>query len=356
MPLREPFVTSRATIVHRSLLLVVLQGEGLEGYAECVAGEWPGYLAESLEQARAALLGHLLPAAVGRDFPNPQALELALSPLPAGRAARAALEMAFWDLWAKSLGQPLWALLGGVRREVPAGVSLGIRPSVEATVAAVSRCLAEGYRRVKLKIRPGWDVEVVRAIRERFPEIGLSVDANGAYSLDDLPTLMELDRLTLDWMEQPLARGDLSGHATLQARLATPVCLDESITEAADACRALAAGAARMLTVKPGPLGGLGEARRVHDVARAFGVPVWCGGMLETGVGRAHNLHLATLPGFTRPGDLASSSRYWELDIVNEPLEARDGCMAVPGGPGIGVSLNRAALKRFTVRRDAAPL
>lgn len=349
MPLRFVFETSFGATAERHILLVTLFGEGLEGWGECVADEAPLYREETVETARSVLAGAVLPRVVGRDFANPEALAQAMAPIRGNRMARAAVETAFWDLWARSLGLPLWQLLGGVRREVPVGVSLGIQPSVEATVEAVARHVAQGYRRIKLKIRPGWDVAVVAAVRERFPHVALTVDANGAYRLSDLPVFLALDGMGLEYIEQPLAYDDLHDHALLQARLRTPICLDESIGSARDARIALATGAARIINVKIGRLGGHLEARRVHDVAGAFDAPVWCGGMLEAGIGRAHNLHISSLPGFTLPGDVSSASRYWTRDIVLEPLEARDGMMAVPDGPGIGVTPDRDFLASITV-------
>ena len=352
MPLRFRFETSFGTTTQRTILLLTLFGEGLEGYGECVAEEEPLYREETLAGAKALLSDLLLPRVLGRDLPNPEALARDLERVRGNRMAKATLEMAFWDLWARSLGKPLWQLLGGVRRRIPVGVSLGIQPSVEATLEAVERHVAQGYQRVKLKIRPGWDVRVVAAVRERFPDLPLTVDANSAYTLADLRVFVELDRFGLDYIEQPLAYDDLVDHAQLQARLHTPICLDESITSAKEARKALALGAGRVVNVKAGRVGGLGEARRVHDVAEAFDVPVWCGGMLEAGVGRAHNVHLATLPNFRKPGDTASASRYWQTDIVNEPLEASEGWMPVPEGPGIGVTLNRAFLEQVTLQRQ----
>lgn len=356
MPLEFTFETSFGVIRERTILLVTLFAGGLEGYGECVAEELPLYREETIGTARSVLEEAILPRLLGGpsgapDLPNPEALGAALAPLRGNPMAKAAVEMAFWDLWAKSLGVPLWQLLGGVRQEVPAGVSLGIQPSVEATLDAVARHAAGGYRRIKLKIRPGWDVQVVTAVRERFPQLPITVDANSAYTLADLPALLALDRLRLDYIEQPLAYDDLHDHALLQARLSTPVCLDESITDPAAARKALATQACRVINIKAGRVGGHLEARRVHDVAAAFGAPVWCGGMLETGIGRAHNLHLSTLPGFTMPGDVASASRYWQADIIEEPLEAVAGMQRVPGGPGLGVTLDRTVLERVTLER-----
>jgi O-succinylbenzoate synthase len=258
--------------------------------------------------------------------------------------------MAYWDLQAKLLGLPLWQLLGGQLRPIPVGVSLGIQESVDETVELARHNAALGYKRVKLKIEPGWDVQVVSAVRQALPDVQLSVDANSAYRLTDAPRLRQLDDLQLEYIEQPLAHDDLVDHAQLQAQLTTAICLDESIHSAEDARKGLALGAGRVINVKTGRVRGYLAARRVHDVALTFGAPVWCGGMLESGVGRAHNLHLSTLPNFVLPGDTSSSSRYWTEDIVEQPLEAVDGLQTVPGGPGIGVSLKSDLVQRLTNR------
>lgn len=266
--------------------------------------------------------------------------------------AKAIVEMAFWDLWARCLGVPLQSLLGGTRERVPVGVSLGIQPSIETTVDVVERHIAQQYKRIKLKIKPGWDVEPVRAVREAFPDLTMTVDANSAYSLSDARTFAQLDELGLDYIEQPLAYDDLHDHAKLQSLIRTPLCLDESILSAQDARKALTTDAGRVLNVKPARCGGLTESVRIHAVAQSFGVPLWMGGMLEAGVGRAHNIHVASLPGFTKPGDVSSASRYWEHDIVHEALEADQGEMPVPAGAGTGVTLNHDVLKRVTVRSE----
>jgi len=262
--------------------------------------------------------------------------------------AVAAVEMAFWDLWARSLGVPLWRVLGGLGTAIPVGVSLGIQATAEATVDLAAAHVAEGYRRVKLKIKPGWDVEVVRAVREALPDVDLTVDANSAYRLVDAAALRRLDAFDLAYLEQPLAYDDLVDHAELQRQIRTPICLDESIHSAEDARKALQIGAGRIINVKVGRVRGYTQAKRLHDVAVAFGAPLWCGGMLESGVGRAHNLHLSTLEGFVLPGDTASASRYWDEDIVDPLLDAVRGIQQVPEGPGTGVTLKRDLVARLT--------
>jgi o-succinylbenzoate synthase len=346
--LRFRFETSFGVEQDRRVLLVTVRGEGGEGVAECVAGEFPGYSYETNDTAWGVLSDFVAPAVLGHDFDTPTQLLHALRFVRGHNMAVAAVEMAFWDLWARSLETPLWRLLGGVRTEVPVGVSLGIQASTEAIVDLTAAHVAEGYRRVKLKIKPGWDLAPVAAVREAFPEIDLTVDANSAYRLVDAPTLRRLDDYALAYVEQPLAYDDLVDHAELQRQLRTSICLDESIHSAEDARKALQIGAGRVINVKVGRVRGYVQARRLHDVAVAFGAPVWCGGMLESGVGRAHNLHLSTLEGFVLPGDTSSASRYWDEDIVDPLLDAVEGVQQVPTGPGIGVTLKRDLVERLT--------
>lgn len=352
LQLLRPFETSFGVQTKRTIPLLTLFSGGLEGYAEGVMEELPMFREEFISGAVALLKNAFLPRILGKEIQTPQEIVDLLAPFRGNRMAKALVEMAFWDIWAKSLGQPLCRLLGGTREKIAVGVSLGIQKSLEATREQVQKHLDQGYQRVKLKIKPGWDVNMISYIRTEFPAATLTVDANSCYALSDLPILRELDQFGLDYIEQPLAYDDLLDHACLQKQLNTSICLDESILSAEDARKALDIGAGRVINIKIGRVGGHLSARRVHDVALAFGAPVWCGGMLESGIGRAHNIHLATLPNYTRPGDTSSSSRYWQQDIVNEPLETNNGWMAVPDGPGIGVTLNRAFLDTVTVARD----
>jgi o-succinylbenzoate synthase len=352
MSLRFRFETSFGVEQDRRVVLVTMSGEGVEGVAECVAGEFPGYAYETRDTAWSVIRDFVAPVVLGRDYATPQQLSHDLRFVRGHNMAVAAVEMAFWDMQARALGVPLWQLLGGVRTHVPVGVSLGIQPSVEATVELAAEHLAQGYRRVKLKIKPGWDVGVVRGVREAFPDAELTVDANSAYRLVDAAHLRELDDFALGYVEQPLAHDDLIDHAALQAQLRTAICLDESIHSAEDARKGLQIGAGRVINVKVGRVRGYGAARRLHDVAVSFGAPLWCGGMLETGVGRAHNLHVSTLEGFVLPGDTASASRYWEEDIVEPLLDAVDGVQQVPEGAGIGVQLKRDLVERRTQRTE----
>ncbi|NRB20389.1 MAG: o-succinylbenzoate synthase [Rhodobacteraceae bacterium] len=348
LPLLTPFVISTGTMTGRTFPLLVLKGDGLEGVAEGVMDPTPDYLEETIPGAMAFLRDVLLPQIVGKRFASPYELEPILSPWRGNRMAKAVVEMAVWDLWAKSLNLPLKAVLGGVRNHVDVGVSLGIAP-IGKTLERVEEAVSQGYKRTKLKISRGHDVKIVEAVRAAHPDIKLTVDANTDYGLADLQVLQALDEFALDYIEQPLAFDDIHDHAKVQAGLRTALCLDESIRSAGDARKALEIGAGRVINIKVGRVGGFAAARAIHDTCAAFDVPVWCGGMLESGIGRAHNIHLATLANFTKPGDTSSASRYFSHDIINEPLEAVDGQMPVPmNGPGIGVTLNRDYLETVT--------
>jgi len=332
-------------------IILIAHADGLEGYGEVTAGNVPGYSYETADTAWTALEHYILPRIVGRSFATPAELLTALDGIRGHNMAVATLETAFWDLQAKAAAVPLWTLLGGIERPIEVGASIGIQGSVAATVEQAERHAAAGYKRLKFKIKPGWDVEPLRAVREALPGMPLSVDANSAYRLTDARVFYQLDELGLDYIEQPLAHDDLVDHAKLQAMLATPLCLDESVHSPQDARKALEADAGRVINVKLGRVRGHLGARRVSDVALAFGAPVWCGGMLELGIGRAHNLHLTTHEAFTLPGDTSSASRYWDEDIVDPLLEAEAGVQTLPTGPGLGVTLKRDLIERLTVRR-----
>ncbi|SDE89268.1 o-succinylbenzoate synthase [Rhodospira trueperi] len=344
LPLAGPFTVSTGTTHEKIVPLLTLRSGGLEGYAEGVADPHPEFLDETISGSVALLRETLLPGIIGKSFENPSALERVMAVWRGHQMTKAMIEMAFWDLWAKSLGMPLKTALGGTGDRVDVGVSLGIE-AIPETVEKALEHDALGYKRIKLKIRPNHDLDLVAAVRVVLPHAHISVDANTAYSLSDLPLLQKLDDFDLDYIEQPLGYDDLHDHAVLQSVLMTPVCLDESIRSSVQARKALQTGATRVINVKVGRVGGYQEARRIHDLTAAWGFPVWCGGMLESGVGRAHNIHLATLPNFCRPGDTSSSSRYFAKDIIQEPLEAVDGQMPVPPGPGIGVTLDQPFIR-----------
>jgi O-succinylbenzoate synthase len=352
MPLRFRFRTSFGETTLKRFLLVEADGGDLSGWGECVADDAPLYSEETNASAAHVLGEFLVPAVLGKTLEGPEEFSRLVAPIRGNRMAKAALEAALWDLAAREKGVPLRDLLGGVRDRVAVGVSLGLQPSVEALLELVAKHVGEGYRRIKLKIEPGRDVALVSAVRERFPSIDLTVDANAAYTAADTAALRALDPFRLDYIEQPLGHEDLWEHAALASELSTPICLDESIRSAADAEVAARIGAARVVNVKIGRVGGLAEARRIHDTCAAAGIPVWCGGMLESGVGRAANIHLATLPNFTKPGDTSSASRYFAEDIVEPPLEAVNGEMPVPPGPGIGVTVVRERLERYTAGEE----
>ena len=351
--LKEYFEISSGGSQDRRVLLLTLHGEGLEGWSECVAASDPSYSYETTDTAWHVLTDFILPEVVGRDVADPAAALAPVAWIRGHGMAKAAVEMAAWDMAARAEGVSLSAKLGGERAAVPVGVSVGLKPDDDALHRQVQGFIDDGYARVKIKIKPGRDVEMLAGLCERFPDTPFMADANSAYRLKDAPRLRELDALELMMIEQPLRYDDLRDHALLQEQIRTPVCLDESIKSDADAELALELGSGRIINIKPGRVGGHGESRRIHDRMRAAGLAVWCGGMLESGVGRAHNVALASLPGFTLPGDISASRRYWEQDIVSPEFEVHDGHMAVPTGPGIGVEVDEERVRALTVREAA---
>ena len=349
LPLLEPFEVSFGRMESRLLLLLRLQAGGESGWGECVAGEAPLYSYETVGTARQVIRDHLAPTLLGKEIKDLADLASRLGAFRGHPMAKAGIELAFVDLVARLRGAPIARIIGGVRPRVEVGVSLGIQPSVEALDERVRRFLGLGYRRIKLKIKPGADVAVVAEIRKRHPGAVLSVDANAAYTLADAGLLRQLDAYDLVMIEQPLAHDDLVDHARLQQTLTTPICLDESITGYDRARQALETGACRIVNMKIGRVGGYSEALRIHDLCVERGVPLWCGGMLESGIGRAHNVALASLSGFTLPGDISGSSRYFERDVIVPPVEvAEDGTVAVPTSPGLGFEVDVAFLESRT--------
>ena len=341
LPLVAFFETSFGRIYDKTFILVSLDGDGVEGLGECVAEVDPYYSAETNTTVWHIIKDFLAPLVLGRAFKDPRHVYAALARVRGHNMAKAALEMACWDMSARGRGVSLSRLLGGTRDAIPSGVSIGIQDTHEQLAAKIETELAAGYRRIKIKIKPGWDVEAVEMVRNRFGDIPLMVDANAAYRLGDAAHLARLDRLSLMMIEQPLEYDDLRDHAALQDRIATPICLDESIHTVRAAEDAIALRACRIVNIKPGRLGGFGESVRVHDICAAANIPVWHGGMLESGIGRAHNIHLASLPNFSLPGDIAASKRYFVPDLIDPPIEvAPDGMVAVPTGPGIGVNVD----------------
>ena len=344
--LREPFRISSGVTWERRILLAKLDGDGVRGYGECVAGETPNYSYETVETARLVLERQLVPALLGREVSSAREVGPLLDGAAKGHEmAKACLEMAAWDVEARLRGRSLSQLLGGTRAAVPTGVSIGIQESVEALLRRIEGFLEEGYQRIKLKVAPGWDAPVIARVRERWPDIMLTVDANAAYQEDASAPIEALDEFGLAMIEQPLPADDLSGMARLQARLRTPLCLDESVTSPARCDTALQLGSGRIVNIKPGRVGGHAASVAIHDLCRDADVPVWCGGMLESGIGRAHNVALASLPNFRLPGDTSASRRYWERDVVTPAFElSPDGTVAVPAGIGIGVEVDEEFL------------
>ena len=352
MRLLSPFETSFGVEDDREALVLRLWADGLEGWGECVAGAFPGYSYETVGTAWHALEAFFLPAVVGQRIDGVDQVRHRIERYKGHPQARAGLELGLWDLLGKAEGRSLRSLLGGEAERVPVGVSIGIQSDAASLVRAAGEYLDQGYRRIKVKIKPGRDVGDVRAVRRAFPAVALQVDANSAYTLAETETLKALDDFDLLLIEQPLAEDDLIDHARLQAELRTSVCLDESILSVRHARQALDIGACRVINIKPARVGGLVEAVAIHDLCRARGIPVWCGGMLETGIGRAANLALASLPGFTLPGDISASARYYARDLAEPTFTLNlDSTIDVPTGPGLGVEVNLAELDRVTVRR-----
>lgn len=355
LPLVAPFTTSFAVQTHRSLLLLRVETDAGVGWGECVAMVDPLYSPEYLHGAEHVIREFLLPRLVGQEFSATGVAHL-LAPVKGHRMAKAAVEMALLDAELRAASLSLSDYLGGVVDRVPSGVSVGIMDTIGELVSAVEGYLADGYQRIKLKIQPGWEVEPVRAVRETFGDIPLQVDANSAFTTADLRLFRQLDEFDLLLVEQPLADDDLTQHAFLAERITTPVCLDESIVDAKAATDAIGLGATSIINIKAGRVGGYLEARRVHDVCAAAGVPVWCGGMVETGIGRAANMALAALPNFRLVGDTSASDRFFTQDIIGEPFVLEDGHIAVPTGPGLGVEVDLDALEAVTVHRAEVPL
>jgi O-succinylbenzoate synthase len=353
LPLVRPFETSFGRIDAREFLLVAVDADGATGWGECVADVDPFYSEETTATAWYVMSSVLIPAMLARPITHAREVSASWARVRGHRMAKAALEMATWDLQARLEGRPLCTLLGAAPRPIAAGVSIGIQPSIEALVDRVRAERADGYQRIKIKIKPGWDTAPVEAIRRELGGIPLMVDANAAYSVDAAVTLGALDAFDLMMIEQPLDYDDLVDHARLQSSIRTPICLDESITGPKAAADALALHACRIINIKPGRMGGFGPSLAVHDLARTHGVPVWHGGMLESGIGRAHNLHLSTLPGFTLPGDVAASRRYFVPDLIDPPIDVSpQGFIDVPSGPGIGVEPVASRLDQAARRRE----
>jgi O-succinylbenzoate synthase len=354
MPLVHFFETSFGRTKERRMVLVEVTAGGVSGWGEVTAGENPFYNEEWTESAWLILRDYVAPRVLKHTFESAADVGARTAHIRGHLMARGGLEVAVWDLEARMNGQPLYRHIGGgARREIPCGVSIGIQDSVPQLLEKIETELAAGYQRIKMKIKPGWDVDVVREVRRRFPNIQLMADANSAYTLADAARLKCLDEFGLMMIEQPLAHDEIVDHAKLQAQLKTPICLDECIRSAHQAEQAIALDAGRIINIKLGRVGGFAQAKRVHDVAQKAGIPVWCGGMLEAGIGRAHNVALSTLPNFILPGDVSASNRYWARDIIHPPVEVTpQGTIAVRDEPGFGYDLDRDFLDSITVRRE----
>jgi o-succinylbenzoate synthase len=353
MPLVHFFETSFGRTTERRILLVAVDSEGVTGWGECVAGEGPFYCPEWIETAWVTLRDFLAPMVVGRALDKASDCVPLMARVRGHEMAKAVLENALWDAEGKQRQEPLWKLLGGTRRQIPCGVSIGIQDSVGQLLQKIETELAAGYQRIKVKIKPGWDIDILREIRKRWPGILLSCDANSAYNLDDVEHLRALDEFRLLMIEQPLWSDDFYYHAKLQREIKTDICLDESIHHARDAAAAIELGACRIVNIKIGRVGGLTEAKKVHDACQSRKIPVWCGGMLESGIGRAHNIAISTLPNFSLPGDVSASKRYWKEDIIEPEVEVgADGWIAVRGDHGIGYRVREDFIEELTVRKE----
>jgi O-succinylbenzoate synthase len=353
MPLVHFFETSFGRTTERQILLVTVQGEGLTAWGECVAGEHPYYSPEAIPTAWYSLSQELIPAVLGKSIARGADCPALFAKVRGHRMAKGALENAVWEMESLATKQPLWKLLGGTRKEIVSGVSIGIQDSPEQLEEKVATEVAAGYQRIKLKCKPGWDLKIFERIRKRWPEILLSCDANSAYTLSDVAHLKEFDKFNLLMIEQPLWDDDFYFHAQLQKQLKTRICLDEAIRSARDTQAALELGSCGIVNIKVGRVGGFSEAVKIHDVCKAKNIPVWCGGMLEAGIGRAHNVHLSTLENFSLPGDVSASKRYWKEDIVEPEITvSKEGKIAVPQGTGTGFKVREDLIERLTVRKE----
>jgi len=358
LPLRWPFETSFGRTTKRRILIVrVFDKSGAYGYGECTAPEDPFYNHETIDTAWLIVAKYVAPLVAAAHLRSAGQTGPATARIRGNRMARGSVEAAIWDLEARLAGRPLWQYIGGTQSEIASGVSIGLQESTEALLKKVTAEVEKGYRRIKIKIKPGKDLDLVKAIRTELPDVPLMVDANSAYSLDHTGLMKQLDDYGLMMIEQPLAAGDIVDQSKLQAELKTPICLDESILTAADARHAWELGSCRIINIKLGRVGGHTEARLIAEFAAAHGIPVWCGGMLESGVGRAHNIAMSTLAGFTLPGDVSASERYWEEDIIDPPVTvSASGTIQAPQGIGIGFQVNEKRVEALTVRREEVRL
>ncbi|WP_408011459.1 o-succinylbenzoate synthase [Pseudalkalibacillus sp. A8] len=350
MQMKHPFTTSFGTEYDRIFILVeVKNDEGLSGWGECVTSDRPLYIEEFTDASWLMLEKYLAPLVLQDDINHPEDLQDKFKIYKRNHLAKAAIDEALWDLYAKSKGVSLAKALGGEKSSVEVGISLGIEDNVDDLLTNIQKKTEDGYKRIKIKIKPGKDLEVLETVRNEYPDIPLMVDANSAYNLEDLNLFKEMDRYNLMMIEQPLTAGDLHDHAKLQREIKTPICLDESIHSYENAKQAIELGSCKIINMKVGRVGGLTEAVKIHQLCEKENIPLWCGGMLESGIGRAHNVAIASLAGFTLPGDTASSSRYWEKDVIKPEVVARNGTVTVPDSPGIGFQVNKEEILSHTV-------
>ena len=350
MTMKSPFTTSFGTFQNKEFLLLEVTDElGNTGWGESTAFHSPWYNEETLETNLHMIRDFLIPLVLDREITHPDEVNDLFAPLRKNNMAKAAIEGAIWDLYAKRNKLTLAEALGGTAEKIEVGISIGIQKSTEDLIELVRGYIAEGYKRMKVKIKPGFDINVIQALREAFPNVPLMADANSAYTLEDIDVLKQLDEFNLTMIEQPLASDDIIDHAKLQKELKTPICLDESIHSLEDARKAFELGSTKIINIKIGRVGGLTESKKIHDFCMQNDIPVWCGGMLESGIGRAHNVALTTLPNFILPGDTAGSSRYWKEDVITPEVVAEDGYITVPTGYGIGYEPNIVVMDRYTV-------
>lgn len=353
MQLNEPFTTSFGTLSFKDFIVVEIEdGEGVIGWGESVAFNSPWYNEETVETNHHILKDYLIPLLLERPFKHPSEVNERFNRIRRNNMAKASIEGAVWDLYAKKIGLPLYRVIGGTKNCIEVGISLGIEKNISDLIKKIDTYVTEGYKRIKIKIKPGWDVDVLQEVRKVFPTLAIMADANSAYSLDDINHLKKLDQYRLTMIEQPLAHDDIVDHATLQKEMVTPICLDESIHSISDARKAIELGSCKIINIKIGRVGGITEAIKIHDYCKEKNISVWCGGMLESGIGRAHNIAITSLSQFNLPGDTAASSRYWKSDIIEPEVVVKNGEIKLVEEKGIGFEVNRKLLDLYTVTRD----
>ncbi|MER1958016.1 MAG: o-succinylbenzoate synthase [Solibacillus sp.] len=352
MKMKNPFTTSLGTMQNKKFIVLEAKDEnGVIGWGEGVAFEEPSYTEETFKTSLHMLEDFLIPTLLGKEIAHPNEVFELFSPIRRNQMAKASIEGAVWDIYAQQQRQSLAEALGGTQQKIEVGISIGLQPTDAALITTIQRFLEEGYKRIKVKIKPGKDIELLRTIRKAFPDIPLMADANSSYTLEDLELLKQLDEFNLMMIEQPLAYDDFLDHAKLQKHIKTPICLDESITSLDDARKAIEVGGCGVVNIKIARVGGISEAKRIHDYCAQNNIPVWCGGMLEAGIGRAQNVALTSLVNFTMPGDTAASSRYWDEDLITPEVTVQNGYITVPTTPGLGYEVNRKALGKYTVNK-----